>query len=154
MIFWRVLWWSFYTIFGVIMQQHFAGLDFLAPGFLLALYLRKRTEIIWLFIVFVLIQEGTGNITFGAALLWYGGQVLIVNLSSNLFVLNSGIFICLTAAILGVYRVLLLLLMSAIQDIFIDYHRLVIEAAFQALVIPPVWAITYSLLPRAFRYER
>ncbi len=136
------------------MQQHVAGIDFLAPGFLIALAMRQKTEAAWLFLIFVLIQEGTGSLTFGTAMLWYGGQTLLFALSSHLFVLNNVLFISLMSLGLGVYRALLLLLMSALQDIPMNYNQIIFESIIQALVIPLVWWLAYLLMPRVLRNGR
>ncbi len=148
----RILWWLCYIALALILQQQMPGLDFLAPGFLLALQMKSKKEIFWLFLIFTLIQEGTGSLTFGTGMLWYGGQILFFYLSAHLFVADNILFVTILSLSIGAYRICLLLLMGAIQNIQMEYSMLLNEALFQAFLTPVVWGIAYLFRPQAMRH--
>ncbi|MDR2075440.1 MAG: hypothetical protein LBP61_00675 [Desulfovibrio sp.] len=137
----RLLWWAGYIIAALFLQQQFPGLDALTSGFLLALQERKTVQTLWLFLLFVLVQEGAGNLHFGMAMLWYGGQVLIFRLSSRLFVADNILFVIILSASLGGYYGLLLWFMCVLQDVPLDYALLLRASLFQALAIPLIWSL-------------
>jgi hypothetical protein len=145
----RLLWWSGYIVIALFLQQQFPGLDALTPGFLLALQERKIAQIIWLFLLFALIQEGAGSLHFGMAMLWYGGQILIFRLTSRLFVADNFLFVTILAASLGGYYGLLLWFMCVLQDIPLAYGPLLRASFFQSLAIPLLWGLTWAFSLRA-----
>lgn len=147
--FFRLLWWGTFIIGALVIQQSIPGIDALAPGFLLSLQEKDSRESFWLFPLFVLIQEGAGNISFGGSLLWYGGQVLLFRLSQRFFVAENLLFFCMLSAILGAYHYALDLFMCAVQKLPVDHAALVQESIAQALVIPVIWGIAYLTRPRA-----
>jgi hypothetical protein len=145
----RLLWWAGYIVVALFLQQQFPGLDALTPGFLLALQERKAVQTFWLFLLFTLVQEGAGNLQFGMAMLWYGGQILIFRLSSRLFVADNILFVIILSASLGGYYGILLWFMCALQDIPLDYAQMLRESFFQALAIPLIWGLTWTFSLRA-----
>lgn len=152
MIVTRILWWLCYIVLALIMQQQAPGIDFLAPGFLLALQMKNKKEIFWLFLIFTLIQEGTGSLTFGTGLLWYGGQILFFHLSAHLFVADNLLFVSILSLSIGAYRICLLLLMGAFQNLQLEYTMLLNEALIQAIITPVVWGLAYLFRPQAMRH--
>ena len=147
-----ILWWAAYIVCALVLQQQLPGFDALAPGFLLALQKNKKAELCWLFLLFVLIQEGTGALRFGTAMLWYGGQIFFFRLSARLFVADNLLFVTMLAASLGGFRVALLWLMCALQNAPLNYAQLLQESVIQAALIPPLWGIAYLLHPKRFRH--
>lgn len=150
----RLLWWTGYVIAALFLQQQFPGLDALTPGFLLALQERRTAQTLWLFLLFTLIQEGAGNLHFGMAMLWYGGQILIFRLNSRLFLTDNILFVTILSASLGGYYGILLWFMCVLQDIPPDYILLLRESVFQALAIPLLWSLTWVLSLRAAPHAR
>jgi hypothetical protein len=149
----RLLWWAGYIVAALFLQQQFPGLDALTPGFLLALQERKTAQTAWLFLLFALIQEGAGSLHFGMAMLWYGGQILIFRLNSQMFVTDNILFVTILSVSLGGYYGILLWFMCVLLDIPPDYVLMLRESLFQALAIPIIWrlALAFSLkaAPRA-----
>ncbi|MDR1360036.1 MAG: hypothetical protein LBJ82_03550 [Deltaproteobacteria bacterium] len=144
----RLLWWAGYLAAAIFLQQQFPGLDALTPGFLLALQERRPVQTFWLFLLFALIQEGTGSLHFGMAMLWYGGQILIFRLNSQMFVTDNILFISILSASLGAYYGVLLWFMCVMLDIPPDYILLLRASLLQALAIPLIWG-----LARLFRLK-
>ena len=145
----RILWWAAYIAGALIVQQHIPGVDALVPGFLLALQERKTWQTVWLFCIFVLIQEGAGSLAFGSAVLWYGGQVWLFRVSQHFFIAESIPFVFMLSAILGAYHFLLTWLMCSVQNLPLDFALLVLESIIQAAIIPLIWGLAYCIRPKA-----
>lgn len=145
----RLLWWGTYCTGALIIQQNIPGVDALAPGFLLSLQEKNVRQSVCLFLLFALIQEGGGNISFGCSLLWYGGLVLFFRLSQRFFVEENFLFLLLLSTILGAYHYALDLFTCAVLKIPVDYAALTRESILQALVIPIIWGLAYFTRPRA-----
>ena len=148
----RILWWAVYIVIALFLQQQFPGLDALTPGFLIALQQRKTGQTVWLFLLFTLIQEGAGNLDFGMAMLWYGGQIFIVHMSSRLFLAENILFVSVMSASLGAYYCVLFWLICALQDIPLDYMTLLRGGLIQAMGIPTIWGVTWLLMPKAAQH--
>ena len=145
----RILWWTAYIIGALIVQQNIPGVDALVPGFLLALQEGKTRQSVWLFCIFVLIQEGAGSLTFGSAVLWYSGQVWLFRVSQSFFIAESMLFVFMLSAILGAYHFLLTWLMCAVQNLPVQFMLLARESMIQAAIIPLIWGLAYFIRPRA-----
>lgn len=145
----RLLWWATYIAGALIVQQTIPGVDALVPGFLLSLQEKKTGQSFWLFLLFLLIQEGSGSLGFGGAVLWYGGQVALFRLSQRFFVADNLLFVFMLSASLGVYHGALEWFLCAVQKIPVDYAVLVPESLVQALIIPVIWGLAYFTRPRA-----
>jgi len=145
----RILWWATYIAGALIVQQAVPGVDALVPGFLLSLQERKNWQSFWLFCIFVLIQEGSGSLTFGSAVLWYGGQVYLFRLSQRFFVAENIVFVFMLSASLGAYHFLLTWLMCSVQDLPLEFELLVRESLLQAAIIPLIWGLAYFTRPKA-----
>ena len=143
-----LLWWAIFITGAVLLQQQIPGVDALAPGFLLSLQERKPGQTLCLFILFSLIQEGTGSMTFGSSILWYGGQAIFFWIGQRFFVAENVVFVLLLALSLGAYHALLTIFMCAVQEIPVEYQSLLHESIIQALIIPLIWGLAYFYRPR------
>ncbi|MDL2291077.1 hypothetical protein LJC09_03140 [Desulfovibrio sp. OttesenSCG-928-F20] len=144
----RILWWATYIAGALIVQQSIPGTDALTPGFLLSMQERRPRQTFWLFILFVLIQEGTGSLNFGSALLWYGGQVAFFHASLRFFVADSLLFVLMLSGALGLYHGFLAWFMGAVQKVPIEFFSLVQESLFQAAIIPLIWGLAFFSRPK------
>lgn len=148
----RIIWWILYIICAIILQGHVSGLDALVPGFLIALHENKFWQTLWLFILFVLIQEGASSIHFGSAVLWYGGQIVLFRSGQRLFVADNLLFIIFLSVCLGGYHYLLIRLMGELQGIPIDPIGLLHESIIQTVSIPVLWVIAQATRPREKKF--
>ena len=144
-----ILWWATYIAGALMVQQSIPGVDALVPGFLLSLQEKKHWQSFWLFCIFVLIQEGSGSLTFGSAILWYGGQVLLFRVSQRVFVAENILFVLMLSASLGAYHFLLTWLMCSVQKLPLEYALLVRESLLQSVIIPVIWGLAYFSRPKA-----
>ncbi len=149
----RFLWWGAYIIGALIIQHQIPGVDALVPGFLLSLQEKKFWQSFWLFVIFVLIQEGAGSLQFGSAVLWYGGQVAFFHVSQRFFVADNLLFVFILSIVLGVYHALLTLFMCAVQGLPVEYLPLLHESIIQTLLIPLIWGVAYLSFPRTSLYS-
>jgi hypothetical protein len=145
----RIAWWATFIVGALIVQQSVPGVDALTPGFLLSLQEKRPRQTFWLFALFVLIQEGSGSLNFGSALLWYGGQVALFHAGLRFFIADSVLFVLMISAGLGLYRGLLVWFMSAVQEVPLDLVLLVQESLVQAAVIPVIWGLAFFSRPRS-----
>jgi hypothetical protein len=145
----RLVWWFTYIVGALVLQQQIPGVDALTPGFLLALQEKNPWRTFWLFLVFVLIQEGCGSLHFGSAILWYGGQAAFFRIGERFFVSDNFLFVFMLSLVLGVYHVLLVMFMCAVQGLPVEYVALLRESILQALLIPLVWGVVYISRPRS-----
>ena len=145
----RILWWATYIAGALIVQRSIPGVDALAPGFLLSLQEKKHRQSFCLFCIFVLIQEGSGSLSFGSAILWYGGQVLLFHAGQRFFVAENILFVFILSATLGAYHFLLTWLMCSVQDLPLDFVLLIRESMIQAAIIPLIWGLAYFIRPTA-----
>jgi hypothetical protein len=143
----RFTWWFAYISGALLVQRFIPGADALVPGFLISLQEQDRQQCFWLFILFTLIQEGTGSLLFGTAALWYGGQVLLFHIGSAIFVKDNIIFIVMYSGCLGFYHFLLTWFMCAVQAVHVDFEALLRESVIQTLIIPLIWAIAHIVKP-------
>lgn len=145
----RFAWWATYIMGALILQRQIPGVDALAPGFLLSLQERKNWQSFWLFLLFVLIQEGVGSPGFGAGILWYGGQIVLFRLSQRLFVSENILFVLLLSTVLGAYHAVLTLFMCAVQKVAVNPAILARESVLQAMILPAIWGLAYLSRPKA-----
>ena len=145
----RFLWWGVYIVAALIVQQQIPGVDALAPGFLISLQEKNRWQTFWLFLLFMLLQEGAGSLGFGSAMLWYGGQVALFRLAGRLFIADNVLFVLMLSASLGALRALITWFMCLVQKVPVEYMLLTQECLLQAVLIPIIWGIAGLLRPKA-----
>lgn len=144
----NLLWWAIYILCAVLLQEQVSFFDALAPGFLIALQEKKPGQIFCLFILFCLIQEGTGSLRFGTSLLWFGGQIIFYAINSRFFVTNNIVAVSLLSVWLAMYRGALLWFMIVIQDLTVDYSSILDSCINQAVFFPLVWLLASALRPK------
>ena len=132
-------WWLVYICLAVIFQALFPGLDFMLPGFILAIQEREPVQLGWVALVFILLQEGMGNMGFGGSLLWYSLAVVFFFLGYSLFEVESFLFIFLLSGCLAFLHFVVFSLMASLQDTPFSGNALMEEAVVQALITPFIW---------------
>lgn len=152
---WRnVCWWIVFTFFAILLQARFPGLDFLLPGFILAIQERNPVQFGWVALFYLLLQEGMGNMAFGGTLLWYSMAVAFFFVGYRLFEVESFLFIFLLSGCLGVTHYAVSLLMAGLQDVPVRPQELMDDSVFQALLTPCLWRLAYftrGILPHEDR---
>lgn len=139
----NVGWWIGYACIAIILQSRFPGLDFLLPGFILAIQERKPVQLAWVAAFFLLLQEGMGSMAFGGTLLWYALAVAFFFLGYSLFEVESFLFIFLLSGCLGLTHYAVFSIMAGLQDIPVNSRTLTDESVFQALMTPFLWRLAH-----------
>lgn len=149
----NVTWWVVYFAAALTLQRLFPGVDAIAPGIMLSCQEGRPRQTFWLCLVAILIQEGTGSLAFGNALLWYGSLLFFFSVGRLFFVTSSLIFIVLLGLTLGMAHSAILYVTSSLQSYDVNTYRLVEQAIAQALLIPPLYAVSSLVRKRVLDHE-
>ncbi|MFZ5425517.1 MAG: hypothetical protein ACOZEN_00975 [Thermodesulfobacteriota bacterium] len=141
----KVAFWSVFTLSGVWLQSFMPGVDFLAPGLILCLQEEKVRTTVFLGLLWLLIQEGTGSLAFGTAVIWYGVLAAMFFFGHWLFEARNFVFIAILGACLGVLHFGLMHVMTQLQDWLVPAGRVFMESIVQAVVFPVEWGILYII---------
>lgn len=97
------VWWAGYLVIGLWAQELSGGLDFLSPGLLVCLQSGQWWTAAWMTLLWVLIQEGVGNLVFGVVILFYAGMFAFFMLIRWLLEPENPLFILLFSLVLAVW---------------------------------------------------
>lgn len=140
-----ITFWIVFTLSGLWLESVIPGVDFLAPGFILAMQEEKWPVSVWLGLAWLFIQEGTGSLAFGTGLLWYGLLGGLYFLGHWLFEARNFLFMFILGLCLGTMHFLLINVMSVLQDWIVPAQRLVMESILQSLIFPVEWGLIYLI---------
>lgn len=143
-----VLFWLIYTVAGVWVQRILPGVDVFAPALVVCLQERRVTQFAWLLPLWIVLQEGMGNLPFGNMILWYAGMLIFFVLGRWLFESRNIIFVFIIGILMGVWHFVLTQLMAELQNLEVVESQLFLESIHQAVVFPLVWALAFSLYKR------
>ncbi len=138
-------WWTLYAFAAISVQAVLPGLDFLLPGFIVALQERRPFQTVFIGAAFVLAQEGMGSMAFGGMLLWYAVTALLYFAACSLFQGGSFLFIFLLSCLLSGVHYVLFGTLATLQDIPWEPASLLDECFFQAVLTPCIWWVATSL---------
>ena len=141
----NIVWWIIFFLLAVYAQSLLSGVDFLLIGIIIAMQERKLVQLVWVILVAILLQEGVGTLPFGSALLWYSFAIIVFYGGRALFEAENFVFIFLVSTLLGLLHYIFTYAMADLHDMRIDTTRLAVESVTQALIIPPLWRLTYFL---------
>ncbi|MCA1985469.1 MAG: hypothetical protein LDL27_03225 [Desulfovibrio sp.] len=143
------MWWLGFIICCLWAQRLVQGVDFLVVGLVISAREGRPLQTAWLFVTFLLLQEGAGTLAFGAGLLWQGGVMLLYVLGRWLFETRNVLFIFLMGCCLGVWRYALIHGMAALQEYTLSPRSMFLwECLLQALLFPLAWSIAHALRGR------
>lgn len=140
-----ITFWAGFTVFGLWMQSFLPGVDFLAPGLILCLQEEKVRDTAILGVAWLLLQEGTGSLAFGTAILWYGALVSLFLFGHWFFEGRNFFFMTILGCCLGVLHFGLTHVMASLQDWLVAPGRVLLESMLQALVFPLEWGLVYII---------
>ena len=145
-------WWLCYAFVGIALQALMPGLDFLLPGFILALQERRISQVLAVGALFVMVQEGMGSMAFGGTLLWYALAAIAFYVGCGLLQGTGFLFVTLFGMALSCVHYFIFALLATLQDIPWDSALLFDECLFQALFTPWVWWVA-AILRRGVLHE-
>lgn len=141
----KAAFWGVFTLSGVWLQSFMPGVDFLAPGLILCLQEEKARTTVFLGLLWLLIQEGTGSLAFGTAVLWYGVLAALFFFGHWLFEARNFVFMVILGGCLGVLHFGLMNVMTHLQDWLVSPGRVLLESLVQAVVFPLEWGLVYVI---------
>ena len=147
-------WWLCYAFAAVALQALMPGLDFLLPGFILALQERNFPQILAVGAFFVLLQEGMGSMAFGGTLLWYALAAIAFYVGCGILQGTGFLFVSLFGILLSCAHYLIFATLAALQDIPWTPSLLLDECLFQALFTPWVWWVAAALRRKVSHEDR
>ncbi len=148
-----ICWWAGYTVLGIWAQWFVPGVDFFASGIVLSLQEQPTYRTLGLAILWILLQEGMGNLPFGYGVAWYGLLLILFIVGRWLFEARSFLFICLLGMGLGVLHPLLVYGLGSLANMTMPMQSAIMEGMMQAVVLPLVWLPASRLFPRKMRQD-
>ena len=144
----NIFWWVIFLILGLLIQLLLPGVDILLVGLIIALQEQKRVQLFWIFLIVMLLQEGTGTLAFGSSILSYSLVVLIFYMGKAFLEQNSMLFVLLVAVSAGVGHYVFTQTMASLQGLSLPFTRLLMESTIQTLLLPPLWFFAIALRRR------
>ena len=141
----NIIWWAIFLCLGLILESLLPGTDVLLIGLIIALQEGKITQIIWVFLAVILLQEGIGALAFGSSLLSYTMTIIIFYGGRALLEQENILFVLLVAASAGIGHYAFTEAMATLQGISLPSERLAMESVVQMLILPPLWSLTFAL---------
>ncbi len=139
-----VLFWFLYTLLAVWGQYLFPRMDFLTPGLVVLLQLGSWHAAISLAVVWMLLQEGTANLSFGVFILFYAGGGLFFYLSRVFFEVRNVLFAAVFLLFLTGLKMVLVQVMAPLQDLTPAAQMGFKIFLLQFGVYFGVWMLTYN----------
>jgi len=137
----EALWWALYTVVGIWLQTLLPGIDCLAPGLIVCLQARRLTIAFWLAVLWILIQEGSGSLAFGASILWYAGLVIFFYGLSLFLTVKSAFFGLFLSLFAGLWHFSIIFLLANLQELSINFNELLVQSLQTIIVFPVLWGI-------------
>lgn len=152
MIWANVGWWLVYAFAAIALQSVIPGLDFLFPGFIIAMQERRLFQTLCVGAAFMLAQEGMGSMAFGGTLLWYCVAAIAYYVGCSLFQGSSLLFVFLFSSLLSGVHYIIFGMLASLQDIPWEAANLLDECFLQAVLTPVIWWVA-SLQRKGLSHE-
>lgn len=148
-----IFWWGGYTIFAIWAQKIVPGVDFLAPGLILSMQEKGGHRTLALAVVWMLLQEGMGNLPFGYGVAWYGMLAMFYVVGRWLFEARSFLFMCMIGVGLGALHPILAYSLAELANMVVPVKAAAVEGVIQAAAFPVVWLFIDYFFPRSLRQD-
>ncbi|WP_462324423.1 hypothetical protein [Desulfoplanes sp.] len=146
------VWWAVYTVLAVWAQEFFGGMDFFSPGLIVFLQAGRFKSCLWVGLVWGILQEGAGSLSFGAVLLFDVGLVGMFFLGKWLLEPENPVFVMVLSAVLVLWQAVVTVGLATLQDLHVSWPSGSF-LALQFLAYVLTWAFVYPLftkvVPRA-----
>lgn len=147
-------WWTGYLVIAVWAQELSGGLDFLSPGLLICLQSRHWWSAVWLAVLWVLMQEGVGNLVFGVSILFYAGMFLFFLVSRWILELENPFFVIAFSLFLAIWSWGALNGAGAFQELAAQLPAFAPWVAKQWVAYMVFWAIALLAYRRWVQHGR
>ena len=139
------LWWVIYILVCIWLQAFCPGVDFFLPGLLICLQQKKILWAVFLGLLCLMIQEGTGSLAFGSSLLWYAGLIIAFFTGKSLLESKNLIFIFGFACLAGIWHWIIIYLMCSLQNLQVMPETLFKDSWYTAVGMPFIWGIAWLI---------
>lgn len=147
----NITWWICATVAGIFMQWAIPGVDFLLPAYLVALCERSHVvQLILVFCLFIIINEGLGTLNFGGMLLWYLAISVLFFIGNKLIHNHFAIFSTILALLSGCLHYIIIQCMCDLQNLEFDQEILLYDCCKQVLILPFAWKFLLWTRPAGF----
>ena len=137
----NITYWLVFTVLCIWLEALIPGVHFFAPGIIVCLQSRRTSHLLWLGLLWVIIQEGTGSLAFGGVVVFYAGLILFFFLAQSFFAVHSPVFILGLSAFSGAMHLFELVLMTRLQEITVPLDQIVSESLLTAAFFPVIWGL-------------
>lgn len=148
------VWWTDYLIVSLWAQELSGGLDFLSPGLLICLQSGQWWTAAWMTVLWVLVQEGVGNLVFGVVILFYAGMYAFFLLSRWLLEPENPLFILFFSLLLAVWSWIVLSGAITFQELPAKMHSPWPRIAQQWAAYVIFWGAALFIYQRGGRHGR
>jgi hypothetical protein len=135
-----VLWWIVFTAGCVWIHDMIPGIDCFGPALLVLVHQHRYREAVWLTPIWIVINEGAGDLAFGLSVLWFGGLILIFQVLCLYLTSSNLIFLISLSLLAGIWHSSVIQLMSTLQEVAIPVDRILLQGIETALLFPLLWA--------------
>jgi len=149
----QVVFWLVYTLLGVWGQFLLPGVDFFSPGLVVLLQVKSLKPAFWLCLAWILIQEGTGTLAFGTAMLFYAGLVSAFYWAAIFFEARNVLFSAVFFLFLAGFKSALIRIMSSVQDLAPAVHMEPESFLIQFGAYFGIWLITSHMYRKFLIHE-
>ncbi len=147
------LFWLLFTVLAVWAQYFFPNMDFFSPGLVVMLQFALIKPVLWAGLVWMLIQEGTGGLAFGAMILFYLGLSVFFYIGGVFFEVSNVLFTMLLFLFLAGSRIWIVSFMASLQGLELSGHYNVEDFLIQSGIYFLVWLLTYYFFKKFFIHE-
>lgn len=148
------VWWAGYLVVALWCQELSGGHDFLSPGVLICMQTGQWWSVIWMAVLWALVQEGVGNLAFGVAVLFYAGMIAFFMLTRWLLEPENPFFILLFSLVLSIWAWVVLSGAIRFQELGAQMHAPWPWIAGQWLAYVLFWSATLAAYRRWSGYGR
>ncbi len=134
-------WWALFLPAALWVQSLVPGLDVLIVGVIILMQERRWKALGWLLLFCVLVQEGTGTLSFGASVLWYTATLLLFVLGRSWFEGRNFPFVLLLSLMLCPVGMGIMSMLTSLQHMRMDPHILLGHGIVQTLFLPVAWLL-------------
>ncbi len=139
--------WAIYTVVAVWAQEWCQGMDFFSPGLIVFLQTDHWKAGLWSALIWGIIQEGTGSLSFGAVLVFDAGLIGMFVMGKWLLEPENPLFVVALSMFLVLWREVVIMGLASLQDLIVSWSSLSFMA-LQCLVYILTWALISPLFSR------
>ncbi len=141
------VWWIGYSLLAIWAQEWFQGIDFFSPGLIVFLQAERWKGSLWSAIVWGIIQEGAGSLSFGSVLLFDAGLVVMFMTGKWLLEPENPVFVMVLAVFLVVWREMVVVGLASLQGLVVSWTPFPFMA-LQFIAYVLTWAFIYPLFSK------